>query len=125
MYLQRSNEELLHQKTYAEHVTMENLEPIDSPYWEIKCAGMPETCKRLFMFSFNPAIKTLIEKGIAIHINHKDLTPDEQLFLSQTRSILDFKFGLKVPGKLMPKHIEGGIVLQSDYYTMKRSNFFL
>lgn len=115
----------IRQKTYAEHITMENLKPIDNPYWEIKCAGMPETCKRLFMFSFNPAIKTLLEKGLTIHINHKDLTPDEQLFLSQTRSILDFKFGLKVPGKLMPKHIDGGIVLQSDYYTMKRSNFFL
>lgn len=113
------------QKTYAEHVIMENLEKIDTPYWDIKCAGMADTCKHLFMLSFNPAIKILLEKGALIHINHKDLTPDEQLFLSETRSIEDFKYGLKVPGKLMPKHIDGGIVLESDYYTMKRSNFFV
>lgn len=121
----------IRQKTYAEHITHENLIPVQQlsppqePFWDIKCAGMPDTCKHLFMLSFRPEIKALIEKECLIRINHKELTPEEQLFLSETRTILDFKYGLKVPGKLMPKHIDGGIVLQSDYYTMKRSNFFI
>ncbi len=115
----------IRQKTYAEHITHANLKPISNPHWDVKCAGMPDTCKDLFLKSFNPAIAKLIGKGVEITINHKPATPEETLFLSETRTISDFKVGLKVPGKLMPHHIEGGIVLQSDYYTMKRSVFFL
>lgn len=115
----------IRQKTYAEHVTYENLEPVDKPYWEIKCAGMPDTCKYLFQLSFKPFVAKAIEKGISLKIGKKELTPEEQEFLSVTRTIDDFKVGLKVPGKLMPKHIDGGIVLQSDYYTMKRSTHFI
>jgi len=115
----------IRQKTYAEHITHANLKPISNPHWDVKCAGMPDTCKDLFLKSFNPAIAKLIDKGVELTINHKPATPEEILFLSETRTIADFKVGLKVPGKLMPHHIEGGIVLQSDYYTMKRSVFFL
>ena len=115
----------IRQKTYAEHISHENLVPASSPYWEIKCAGMPDTCKGLFLHSFKPYVSKLLEKGIDITLHHKPLTPEETLFLSETRTITDFKVGLKVPGKLMPKHIDGGIVLKSDYYTMKRSVFFL
>ena len=120
----------IRQKTYAEHVTHENLVPVEKlgppkkPYWEIKCAGMPDTCKNLFLISFKPYIAKLIEKQIEIRINHKELTPNEVEFLSKTRTIEDYKVGLKVPGKLMPKHIDGGIVLKSDYYTMKEGGFF-
>ena len=115
----------IRQKTYAEHVTHENLEPIDTPFWEVKCAGMPDTCKELFLHSFKPYVPHLLAKGIELTLRHKPLTPDEVQFLTETRTIEDFKVGLKVPGKLMPHHIDGGIVLQSDYYTMKRSVFFL
>ena len=85
---------------------------------------MPDTCKNLFLISFKPYIAKLIEKQIEIRINHKELTPNEVEFLSKTRTIEDYKVGLKVPGKLMPKHIDGGIVLKSDYYTMKEGGFF-
>lgn len=120
----------IRQKTYAEHITHENLIPVQQldppkdPHWEVKCAGMPDTCKDLFLHSFKPYVSKLIEKGCDITLNHKLPTPDELLFLTQTRTIEDFKVGLKVPGKLMPHHIDGGIVLKSDYYTMKRSVFF-
>lgn len=121
----------IRQKTYAEHITHENLIPVQQlnppkePYWEVKCAGMPDTCKELFLHSFKPYVSKLLQQGIDITLHHKPLTPEEALFLSETRTIADFKVGLKVPGKLMPKHIDGGIVLKSDYYTMKRSVFFL
>lgn len=38
------------QKTYIEHITHENLNPIE-PYYNIKCAGMPQKCKDLFITS--------------------------------------------------------------------------
>ena len=34
------------------------------------------------------------------------------------RGLTDFKVGLIVPGKLYPKHIIGGIVLEEGLYTM-------
>ena len=39
------------QKTYIEHVTHDNMEPLDKPFYNIKCAGMPEKCKHLFNLS--------------------------------------------------------------------------
>ena len=79
------------QKTYIEHITKENLEPIDSPYYNVKCAGMPESCKKLFV------------KGMAN--NEYQLT--------------DFKIGLVLPGKLMPRRIKGGILLTETTFEMR------
>ena len=79
------------QKTYIEHITKENLEPIDSPYYNVKCAGMPESCKKLFI------------KGMAN--NEYQLT--------------DFKIGLVLPGKLMPRRIKGGILLTETTFEMR------
>ena len=39
----------IRQKTYVEHVTHEDLKPIDKPYYNIKCAGMPSSCKELLL----------------------------------------------------------------------------
>ena len=79
------------QKTYIEHITKENLEPIDLPYYNVKCAGMPESCKKLFV------------KGMAN--NEYQLT--------------DFKIGLVLPGKLMPRRIKGGILLTETTFEMR------
>ena len=35
------------------------------------------------------------------------------------RTIADFKNGLKIPGKLLPKRIKGGILLTDTYYEMR------
>lgn len=95
------------QKTYIEHVIAENLEPIDKPYWNIKCAGMPDTCKDLFRRSMDGEEATDEDSEEA-----KD-------FLKTRRKLTDFKIGLKVPGKLMPKRIKGGVVLLDTYYEMR------
>lgn len=79
------------QKTYMEHVVAENLEPIDEPYWNVKCAGMPDNSKKYFL--------SKMEKG--------------EFQLS------DFKVGLKVPGKLVPKRIKGGVLLVETNYEMR------
>lgn len=104
------------QKTYVEHVVSENLKPIDNPFYNIKCAGMPDKCKKLFELSMHPMeeVKEKIEE-------HKTKYSDEDIkfLLSQTRSLTDFKIGLKVPGKLMPKTIRGGVLLVDTEYTMR------
>ena len=56
--------------------------------------------------------------------NIKPWTEEEKKFLFYdglpiVRSYSDFKIGLQVPDKLLPKRIRGGIVLQDDYYTMR------
>lgn len=73
-------------KTYAEFIRIHDGEKVDRPYWDIKCAGMPERCKNEFL---------------------------------ATHPITDFKYGLKVGGKLVPKYYPGGIVLKETDYTLR------
>lgn len=101
------------QKTYIEHVTHENLEQIDEPYYNVKCAGMPEKCKDLFVKSMT-GYKPKPED---------EFTKEELEFLSVKREITDFKVGLKVPGKLYPLRIVGGIVLVDVPYEMHSNAF--
>lgn len=99
------------QKTYIEHVTHEDQQPIEDPYYNIKCAGMPKKCKDLFARS----------------MEHRPLTPDEEgLYNEEEKAVIrknygleDFKIGLVLPGKLMPKRIPGGIVLTESSYEMR------
>lgn len=103
------------QKTYIEHITHENLEPIDTPFNNIKCAGMPKRCKNLLNLSLT---------NTATYDTSK-YTPDEIKFLFNDdhtpiiRTYEDFKTGLLVPSKLMPKHIQGGTLLVETTYEMK------
>lgn len=101
------------QKTYIEHVTHENLQPIEHPYNNIKCAGMPQKCKDLFELSMDG---TADVEGT--------YTDEEKEFLFKDnkpikRTYSDFKVGLKVPGKLRPKRITGGVVLVETTYEMR------
>ena len=103
------------QKTYIEHITHENLKPIDSPYYNIKCAGMPEKCKNLFLLTFDPS-----EEEVEEYQKTKDkLKPEEKEFLSNYHTLSDFKVGLKIPGKLIPRQIPGGVLLKETTYEMR------
>lgn len=104
------------QKTYIEHVTHENLIPLDESkqYNNIKCAGMPKKCKDLFEISM---------QGTAdVNENWSD---DEKEFLFDKdnkpiiRDYSDFKVGLKVPDKLRPIRIRGGVLLVNTTYEMR------
>lgn len=105
------------QKTYIEHITHENLEPVEVPHYEIKCAGMPKKCKDLFERSMD---ETEITDEERVKYN-----ADEIRFLYDAkgnqihRTLEDFKIGLQVPGKLVPVQIKGGTVLVDRYYTMR------
>lgn len=79
------------QKTYIEHVTANDLKPVQSPYYDVKCAGMPANCKQVF-----------IDK---MENNEAKLT--------------DFKVGYEVSGKLMPRRVVGGVVLTPTTFKIK------
>lgn len=96
------------QKTYIEHVTKENLEPIDNPYYNVKCAGMPDRSKELFIDSLTGRKRQ----------DYK-YTEDELAFIEKKRELEDFKVGLIVPGSLKPRRIPGGIVLVNGFYEMR------
>lgn len=95
------------QKTYIEHITAENLEEVEKPYYNVKCAGMPEKCKNLFVQSLT---------GMR---NTDGLTEEEKDFVMTDRKLSDFDIGLIIPGKLLPKRIRGGVVLTDTYFTMR------
>ena len=97
------------QKTYIEHVTHEDLQEIDNPYYNVKCAGMPQKCKDLFITSV---------LGYEPKEDDK-YTEEEKEFLQTKRELNDFKIGLKIPGKLMPKRIRGGVLLVETTYEMR------
>lgn len=104
------------QKTYIEHVTHENLIPLEESkqYNNIKCAGMPKKCKDLFEISM---------QGTAdVNENWSD-EEKEFLFDKNNKPIVrdysDFKAGLKVPDKLRPIRIRGGVLLVNTTYEMR------
>ena len=104
------------QKTYIEHVTHENLIPLEESkqYNNIKCAGMPKKCKDLFEISM---------QGTA-NVN-ENWSDEEKEFLFDkdnkpiVRDYSDFKVGLKVPDKLRPIRIRGGVLLVNTTYEMR------
>ena len=107
------------QKTYIEHVIAEDEQPIEHPYYNVKCAGMPSNCKDLFMKSMSGFVldgRPLTEEQKQ---ELKEMPEEYKEFLKQERTIEDFKVGLKVPGKLMPKRIPGGVVLMDTTYEMR------
>lgn len=97
------------QKTYIEHITHEDGEPVEEPYYNIKCAGMPEKCKHLLNLSMTTQEP---EKD-------KEYNKEELEFIKTKRTLTDFKIGLKITGKLMPKRIKGGILLVDTTYEMR------
>lgn len=98
------------QKTYIEHTIAKDLEPVEKPYYLVKCAGMPKHCKDLFVHSMEQDITKK---------DYDKLTEAGKEFVSQKRELEDFCLGLTVPEKLMPKRIDGGVLLVSTTYKMR------
>lgn len=101
------------QKTYIEHVVAEDLEPVENPYYNIKCAGMPQACKDLLEASMTGVYK-----------DYDSYTEEEKEFLFKNgepikRDLEDFNIGLTVPDKLIPKRIKGGVLLVETTYQMR------
>lgn len=107
------------QKTYIEHVIMEDLQPC-KPHYEVRCAGMPEKCKQLLIRSILGLHKTA-RGPHPVKAAYVDGTfkPEDRQFILGRRSMESLRRGLRVPGKLYSKHIPGGTVLYEDYYEMR------
>ena len=113
------------QKTYIEHVIEEDLENNNSVwsgdkisgYYNIKCAGLPDKCKGYFNLS--------LSNDNSEYKQFHDYNSEEQKFLFDNnknpikRTLKDFKIGLEIPGKLVPKRIPGGILLHETTYKMR------
>lgn len=102
------------QKAYIEHVTGENEKPIDNPYYNVRCAGMPEKPKLLFLASIGDE-----SANKKLHSIDYELNKSDEEFLKTKRTLRDFKIGMTVPGKLVPVTIKGGVVLKETEYTMR------
>lgn len=95
------------QKTYIEHIIEEDEQPVEKPFYSIKCAGMPQRCKDLLATTLGDEVEL------------KKVTAEEEEFLKTPRTLSDFTVGLRVPSKLMVKNIKGGTLLVSSYYEMR------
>lgn len=95
------------QKTYIEHIVKEDLKDVDNPYYNMKCAGMPQKCKDLFLLSMGEDVEL------------KEMSFEDIKFSVKDRTLEDFNIGLIVPGKLLPKRIRGGILLVDTNYEMR------
>ena len=93
------------QKTY-----IEGIKEGDHIEYEIKCAGMPSRSKELFLAAIN---HTMIKPQTEAEKEFLDLSMKKNLELS------NFDIGLRVPGKLLPKRIKGGVVLVDTTYEMR------
>ena len=98
------------QKTYIEHCTHEDGKPLEKPFYNVKCAGMNDRCKNLFLKSMKEEVEPEKLKG---------LDDKEKEFLETERTLTDFKRGLTIPGKLLPKKIKGGVVLVKTTFQMR------
>lgn len=77
-------------KTYIEHTTHEDGEKVE-PYYLIKCAGMSKGAKENF----------------------------KNMLISGEANLSDFKVGLEVDGKLLPKQIKGGTLLINTTFKIR------
>ena len=105
----------IRQKTYVEHVTHEDLKPIEHPYYNIKCAGMPDSCKQLLLASMG---EKWIDNEHELELKDKQKEKYKE-FLSKKRTLEDFKVGLIVPSKLLPLSIRGGVILKETDFTLR------
>lgn len=98
------------QKTYIEHITHEDGESVERPYYNIKCAGMNDKCK----YQLNKSLtQEPIDKYDKTHFNKEQIK-----FMRTPRTLKDFKVGLEIWGKLAPKQINGGTLLVETSYKM-------
>lgn len=93
-------------KTYIEHAVEIDEKPVDE--FIIKCAGLPQYCKKLLEHSLRGTMPTPKEQ--------EKMELEDILFCEDHRTVEDFDTGLCVPGKLRPKTIPGGVILERCYF---------
>lgn len=75
--------------------------------WSIACAGMPRHAKSIF-------------EACCGRETPEEFTPEEMEFIANNpKQLEDFTIGLKIPGKLIAKQIEGGTLLVDTTFEMQ------
>lgn len=106
------------QKTYIEHITVDDKgRVLQDPYYLVKCAGMPDKCKDIFVKSLERW--TPEDEECKPEAERFRPTEEELEVIQKEYNLEDFTVGLKVPGKLRPKRIRGGVVLVECAYEMR------
>lgn len=95
------------QKTYIEYTTKEDGEAVE-PYFNIRCAGMPDSSKA-------ELIRRLKETGRAVKDGGQYYLDEENIDLTE------FDINLCVGGKLRPKQVKGGTLLVETTYKMRKN----
>lgn len=103
-----AHSKFVRQKTYIEWT--------DNDY-DIKACGMPDRCKMLTQENLRGNIPNA-DDCIIVDDKEIKLSPKEVRFLWQERTVEDFRHGFSVPGKLLPKLVTGGTVLQEVDFTI-------
>lgn len=115
------------QKTYVERVIEDDTGPVD-PVYNLKCAGMPENCKDYLLTSITGKIYKegeIITDEKEIEEYKNKLSKSAKEFISKKRDWSDFSVGLKVPGKLLPVRMRGGVVLQETDFEIRKGIRFI
>ena len=105
-------------KTYIEHNIIEDGEPLETPYYNVKCAGMPDVCKRKFVDTIEgryPSPDELDEDNKQFYYEYINGE-----YIPIKREMQDFTYGISVPGKLTPVQYPGGVVLEDTWFEMRR-----
>lgn len=92
-------------KTYCEHATKKG-----KTAWEMRGAGCPPRSKNLFLEAVD-GVERVTDKS----------EKEKQWIKDHKLSMKDFNYGLSIPGKLLPKIVNGGTVLIDTYFTMNES----
>lgn len=114
-------------KTYIEYNPDINPPEDDTEYakqasgeYVIKCAGLPQHCKNLFeacirFDDLDDRKKWLNEQGESVD----SLTDKELEFIDHKRFLDEFNTKLVIPGKLIPVHLPGGVLLKKVDFTIR------
>lgn len=85
---------------------------------EITSAGLPQRGKDLLSLSMACRVSEVLGDYIELPSMPKRLTRLEEDFLAEERDFTSFDRGIEIPGKLRPKRMPGGIVLEETTFTI-------
>ena len=105
-------------KTYIENIVVEDGKEI-KPWLNIKCAGMSAKCKELLRMSIQQDTNEDGNTEGAQKMEREGISTKDLAFIETKREIQDFDIGLCIHGKLVPKRIKGGIVLEETTFELR------
>ena len=82
----------------------------ESKKYILKCAGLSERCKKIFLASIGEAMEDMDELR---------LDREEKEYIKKGHKVEDLRPGLTIPGNLKQKKIKGGAVLIKEEYKMR------